>query len=212
MGQCSTISSGMGKSATFAVAKFASIPTAAAAMRQSAWCTVTPFVANWRRQLPARMPSAAPRGASRRPRNNRSATACSIGRKPRQISSMEITHTQGSMPCRLRPAVRREAGRPRSASIRTVESSNKRGNAQPARRASPWRCRCTQSAGSASQSWPDASIPRSAASTSSQRRSSSRPRRTSSPMNALRRRAPARRSSSATNSSSNAMCRRMCQG
>ena len=125
-GQCWTFSSVIGKSSTLAVASAASMPAAAAAIRQSAWCSVTPLRANARRQAPARMPSAAPRGARRRPLNNRRATASSPGCRPRQISSMEITQAHGCVPVLLREASRAAAALPRSASMSTVESSSSR--------------------------------------------------------------------------------------
>ena len=63
--QCWTSSSGIGKSEMLAVASAAPTPTAAAAIKQSAWCSVMPLSANSRRQRPARWPSAAPNGAIR---------------------------------------------------------------------------------------------------------------------------------------------------
>ncbi len=193
------------------VARLAPTPNVAAAMRQSAWCRVVPRLANSLRQVPARSPSDTPSGASRRPRKSLRTAGSSSGRIPRQISSTEMAHTQGSTPALRRLANRDAAGLPRSASIRTVESNNKRDTvAQPARRESPRRCCLTHPPGSASQSWlwPE-SLP-SALSMSSHLRSSSRPRRISSATKALRLRGPARRSNSATSSSSNAMCKRMC--
>ena len=110
----------------FAVAIAAPTPLAAAAIRQSAWWSVLPRSANACRQVPARWPSATPSGARRSPRNSRCAIDSSPGRKPRQISSTEMTHTHGSTSKRRKPATRAAAGRPRSASIRTVESSSSR--------------------------------------------------------------------------------------
>ena len=124
--QASTRSSLMGKSCTFAVAREAEIPTAAAAMRQSAWCRVVPAAAKSRRQVPARRPSGTPSGANRRPRNSRTAWVSSSGWSPRQISSTEMAHTHGCVPRRRNPATRSAAGRPRRASMSTVESSSSR--------------------------------------------------------------------------------------
>jgi hypothetical protein len=56
----------------------------------------------------------------------RSTAGSSEGRNPRQISSTEITHTHGSVPVRRSPAILDAAGLPRSASIKTVESSSSR--------------------------------------------------------------------------------------
>ena len=216
VGQCSTVSPGIGKSAVFAVASPAPTPTAAEAMRQSAWCSVMPCWENWRRHSPARIPSVTPSGARRRPRKSRSATDSSSGSRPRQISSTEMAQTHGSVPSRRRPATRAAAGRPRSASIRTVESRRSRATThrpsdQPERRASPRRCRRTQAAGSSSHACPvSGNCPR-AEVISSQRLSFSSSRRIRSAMNRLRPRGLTRRSSSATSSSSKAMCRRMCQ-
>ena len=151
-GQRSTITSRMGKSSTLSVAMVALIPLAAAAIKQSAWCNVTPSSANSRRQLPAWMACATPRGAKRSPLNRRRAAPSSPCRRPRQISSTDIAQTHGSMPRRRKPDTRDAAGRPRSASIRTVESSNSRAMPQPDRRSSPRRCRRTHSAGSSSHS------------------------------------------------------------
>ena len=121
----------MGKSPAFAVASGAPMPAAAAATRQSAWWSVTPISANDRRQLPARLPSAAPNGARRRPLNSRRACSSSPDRNPRQISSTEIAQAHGSVPVRRRPARRAAAGRPRSASMSTVVSSSKRATVNP---------------------------------------------------------------------------------
>ena len=124
--QCRTSSSIIGKSETFAVANAAPTPTADAAIRQSAWWRVMPRSAYSRRHRPARAASAACKGASRSARTRRRAVDSSPGRRPRHISSIEITDTHGSTPTRLSPLTRSAAGRPLSASIRTVESSNSR--------------------------------------------------------------------------------------
>lgn len=192
-----------------AVARRAPMPTVAAAIRQSAWCRVTPCSAYSRRHVPARMPSAAPRGAWRKPENSLRAAGSSPGRRPRQISSTEMAHTQGSVPVRRSDPRRAPACRPLRASISTVESSSSREIVQPALRASPWRWLLTQAAGSMSHSCPLSDIPPRADSISSHRRSSSRPRLINSAMKALRFPAPARRSNWATSSSSKAMCMRM---
>ena len=192
-----------------AVARLAPTPAAAAAIRQSAWWRVTPRAANSRRQAPARIPSAAPRGAKRSALKSRRAPSASCGRRPRQISSTDTAQTHGSTPSRRSRATRTAAGRPRKASMSTVESSNSRDifqPFQPDRRPSPRRCLRTHAAGSSSHSWPWSSSVPSPASISSQRRSSSRARSISLQMNALRRRRPARRSSSLTSVSGNAMC------
>ena len=122
-GQCRTSSSGSGKSETFAVANAAPTPKADAASRQSAWWRVMPRSANSRRQRPARSASAACSGASRNARTSRRADSSSPDRSPRHISSIEIADTHGSTPTRLNRLTRSAAGRPRRASIRTVESS-----------------------------------------------------------------------------------------
>ena len=200
----------MGKSSTFAVASAAPTPAAAAATRQSAWCRVTPRIAYDRRQLPARIPSAAPSGARRRPLNSRLAGCSSPGRRPRHLLDRDRAGPRlragAPEPCdtsRGGPAAKRidEHGR----------VQQQAGHRQPERRSSPRLCRRTHVAGSSSHSCPRSGTLPSADSMSSQRRSSSRPCLISSVTKALRRRAPARRSSSATKSSSNAICMRMGQ-
>jgi len=207
-GQCSTVTPSIGKSATLAVASDASIPAAAAAIRQSAWWRVIPRSANCRRHVPALMPSAVPSGATRRPLKRRWTTGSSAALTPRQISSIEIAHTHGSVPVRRSAATRPAAARPRRASISTVESSSSR-DIYPVRRESRRRCARTHAAGSSSHSCPVSGRAPRALSMSSHRCSSSSPRRMSSAMNALRRRGPTLRSSSPISSSSSAMCNRM---
>ena len=158
---------------------------------------------------PARMPSATPSGARRRPLNSRRACRSSPSRSPRQISSTETTQAQGSVP------ERPQAGNALRGSVSTKRVDEHRriqqhaGHRQPERRWSPRRCCRTHAAGSSSQSWPVSGRLPSAAWISSQRRSSSSPRSINAAMKALRRPAPARRSSSATRASSNAVCIRM---
>ncbi len=125
-GQCWSLSSSIGKSAGLPVASAAPTPIAAAAIRQSAWWTVTPWLASERLHVPASSPSATPSGASRRPRKSRRAAGSSCSRIPRQISSTEIAHTHGSSPTRRISRSRWAAGRPRSTSMSTVESSSSR--------------------------------------------------------------------------------------
>ena len=207
-GQCWTSSSGIGKSATFAVANTAPAPTADAAIRQSAWCRVTPIAACSLRQRPARRPSATPKGAVLSACTRRRAAGSSSDRRPRQISSTDIADTQGATPWRLNIRRRSAAGFPLSASINTVESSRSRDMAQaghprqPERIESLRRCARTHPAGSSSQSCPVSVIVPRDSSISSQRRSFSRLCRMRAAMNALRRRGPARRSRSSTRSSS----------
>ena len=82
-----------------------------------------PPPANWRRHCPARIASDGPNGAHRKPRTSRPATPSSPGSRPRHISSIEIAQVHGSSPWRRRARRRSPAGRPRRASMRTVESS-----------------------------------------------------------------------------------------
>ncbi len=129
--QCWTSSSGIGRSEMLAVASAAPTPTAAAAIKQSAWCSVMPLSAKSRRQRPARWPSAAPNGATRSACTRRRATGSSSGLRPRQISSTDTADTHGSTPARRKLRRRSAAGRPRSASISTVESSSNRDTLSP---------------------------------------------------------------------------------
>ena len=125
-GQCSTDTSRIGKSLMLAVASAAPTSAAAAAIRQSAWCRVIPRCAKSRRHAPALRPCAMPSGATRSPFSRRRAASSSSGCSPRHISSTETAQTHGSTPMRRKRATRTPAGRPRSASINTVESSSKR--------------------------------------------------------------------------------------
>lgn len=124
----------------FAVANPAPTPTADAAIRQSAWWRVIPRPANSRRQRPARCASAARRGVNRSARTRRRADSSSSDRRPLQISSIEMGETHGSTPTRLNSLIRSAAGRPRSASMSTVESRTNRDMSAGPARVSPPLC------------------------------------------------------------------------
>ena len=127
----------MGKSSILAVASAAPIPAAAAAIRQSAWCKVTPREANDLRHVPARLPSATPSGASRSPLNSRRACDSSPGSSPRHTSSTETAQAQGSVPVRRSPATRAAAGRPRERVDQHGRVEEQAGHRHPERRSSP---------------------------------------------------------------------------
>ncbi len=131
-GQCSTTMSFIGKSRGLPVTRCAPTANAAAATRQSAWLSVVPWAAKSRRQRPAASPSVSPSGAIRSPRRSLRTVASSPRRAPRHTSSMLMAHTKGGGDEARTSRSRSAAGRPRSTSMRTVVSSNRRGTAESA--------------------------------------------------------------------------------
>ena len=192
------------------MASAAPTPTAADAMRQSAWCSVIPRDANSRRHRPARWPSAAPNGAKRSAPTSRRASGSSSGWRPRQISSTDTADTHGSTPTRegLGGAQRRGGLAERRSGLSSPTAGGTR-SARPSRVAMPLGAHpcggtVVPLVPPSQRSEPnDASI-------SSQRCSSSSPRRMSAVMNALRRLGPARGRYQRPISSSSCMCKRMC--
>jgi hypothetical protein len=211
-GQCSIVSSRMGKSFGLPVASRPPTVRAAAATRQSACASVRPRRAYSRRHSPARQPSTAPRATIRSAVKSARAWSRSRGLNPRTVSSTLTAHVKGASPPRRSAKSRRWAScRPRRTSIRTVVSRRTAAN-YPTRRSSTRRWSRTQLPGSSSHSCPRSEIEPATDSSNSQRCSSSSARSTARAMYALRPRAPTRRSSSRTISSSNVMCRRMATG
>ena len=148
-GQCSTVSSRMGKSLGLPVASRPPSESAAAATRQSAWASVRPRRANSRRHSPACQPSAAPNGAIRSPVKSARAGACSRGLSPRTVSSTLMAHTYGASSASRSASRRlRASARPRRRSISTVVSRRTAAN-YPTRRSSArrwsWTHRCASS-------------------------------------------------------------------
>ncbi len=125
-GQCSRSSPSIEKCLGLPVASRAPIPTAAAAIRQSAWLSVTPSRACSLRQHPARTPSSRPSGAMRIPSRKRNTSGSSRSRVPRSTSSTLMAQIHGNCPTSRKPRIRCAAGLPRKASISTVVSSSSR--------------------------------------------------------------------------------------
>lgn len=123
-GQNSTLISGIGKSFGLPVAKRPPMLTAAAATRQSACESVFPRSENSRLQRPAISPSALPSSTIRNPAKRASAAANSRSKRPRTTSSMFIGEVKGVSPITRSAKSCFAAGRPLSASIRTVVSTS----------------------------------------------------------------------------------------